>query len=409
MENQEKFWLFIKPYIYVSKENSGRILLYNTQIGEFIETNCQVAIETVNRLHERQNLGTILLEQEIVNSEIGVFINDAKQKDIFGTMPYSENSGRPIQLMPVLNIQKDIEKLRKNDDRSIGENTLHYLTELALYVNGNCALQCQYCREAYKQVNYCTKYDSDVSMDLLTLQSIASQIQYAPIGKLNIIGGNIFNYSLLKNVVEIFNAKKEAIHCWSHYRNFQPNDLDVSFDILVDFPVDETLFKLCLNNAPQDKTTYHFLVKSTENAITADTITEKYNLSNAEIHPFYTGKNTDFFENHIFLNKEDVLSETVNQRKIFCNQALNSHNFGKLIIFPNGDVFANINAPKLGNIKDNSLLELLYRELDENTAWRKTRTEQPCNDCLYQYLCPPPSNYEFAIGKHNLCTVKANL
>ncbi|MCL2413707.1 MAG: hypothetical protein FWC94_00425 [Bacteroidales bacterium] len=57
-------------------------------------------------------------------------------------------------------------------------------------------------------------------------------------------------------------------------------------------------------------------------------------------------------------------------------------------------------------IKENSFLVLLYKELDENTAWRKTRTEKPCSECLYQYLCPPPSNYEFAIGKFNLCTAK---
>ncbi|MDR0436816.1 MAG: TIGR04150 pseudo-rSAM protein [Bacteroidales bacterium] len=407
MENQEKFWLFIKPHVYVSKEENKCMLLYNTQNGEFIETARQHAINTVNQLHERQNLGTILMEKKVIDSEIETFIREAEQKKIFGIMLYSEKHPRPVQLMPVLNIQKDIEKLRKDTDRSIGEDTLHYLTELTLYVNDDCSLRCRHCKEAYKQVNFCIQNNTKFSIDLPTLQSIAKQIQYAPIGRLNIIGGNIFKYPLLENIVDIFDAQKEVIHCWSHYRNFQPKDLDVNFDIWVDFPVSNELLKKCLCDAPQDKTTFHFLIKNTEDVVNTEEIIEEHNLANTELHPFYTGENIEFFEDNIFLNREDIFSEIIEQRKIFCNQAFNFHNFGKLIVSANGDVFANINAPKLGNVKENSFLELLYKELDENTAWRKTRTEKPCDNCLYQYLCPPTSNYEFVIGKPNLCTVKS--
>lgn len=45
--------------------------------------------------------------------------------------------------------------------------------------------------------------------------------------------------------------------------------------------------------------------------------------------------------------------------------------------------------------------------MDINTAWRRIREEEPCNLCLYQYLCPSPSNYEAVIGKTNLCHVKS--
>jgi len=406
MENQEKFWLFIKPHVYVSKEESKTLLLYNTQNGEFIETQQQSYIEIVNQLHERQNLGTVLLSQEII-PELNTFIKEAEQKNIFGTMPYSEKTPRPVQLMPVLNIQRDIEKLRKETDRSLGENTLHYLTELTLQVNNECALQCKHCKETYKQVGFCTQSSSKFAIDLSTLQLIAKQIKHAPIVRLNVIGGDIFKYPLLKNIVDVFDNKKDTLHYWTHYRNFQFNDLDVNFEILIDFPIDKEQFQQCLNNISQDKATFHFLVKSTKDVECAEKTIEENSIANFELHPFYTGENIAFFEDNIFLNKEDIFSEVIEQRKIFCNQALNSHSFGKLTIIANGDVFVNINAPKLGNIKDNSFLELLYKELDENTAWRKIRMEEPCNKCLYQYLCPPPSNYESAIGKPNLCTVKS--
>jgi len=192
MENQEKFWLFIKPHVYVSKEENRGILLYNTQNGESIETKQQANIKIVDQLHERQNLGTILLEQKTVTSELNTFIKEAEQKDIFGTMPYSEKSVRPIQLMPILNIQKDIEKLRKESERSIGEDTLHYLTALTLQVNDDCALQCKHCKEAHKQVHFCTQNNHKSSISLSTLELIAQQVKHAPIARLDIIGGNIF-------------------------------------------------------------------------------------------------------------------------------------------------------------------------------------------------------------------------
>lgn len=39
-------------------------------------------------------------------------------------------------------------------------------------------------------------------------------------------------------------------------------------------------------------------------------------------------------------------------------------------------------------------------------AYFLKRVQNPCNACIYQWLCPSPSNYELAIGKPNLCHVK---
>ena len=45
------------------------------------------------------------------------------------------------------------------------------------------------------------------------------------------------------------------------------------------------------------------------------------------------------------------------------------------------------------------------KEMMDNTAWRKVRDAAPCSRCVYQFICPPLSNYELAIGKSDLCTV----
>ena len=56
-----------------------------------------------------------------------------------------------------------------------------------------------------------------------------------------------------------------------------------------------------------------------------------------------------------------------------------------------------------------SLLELIAKELEQNTAWRKIRNGEPCNTCLFQYLCPPISNYELIFKRQNLCSLYSNI
>jgi pseudo-rSAM protein len=403
-----KQWLCIENWVYAVVQPK-QLLLYNTRIGQFIESKEKQHIDIVVRMHEKKNLGVVLLEEEWKN-DISVlqFIKEAIDKNIFSLEDYQEDKLKPIRLMPVLNIQKDVERWKKEPDRSAGESSLQYLTELSLYVNNACTLNCNHCNFSCKQFMCCRKEINSSVLDSNVLFKIASQIKYASLSKLNILGGDIFSYSFLEQIPEIFNDKKDKIHCWSHYKNFCANDLPVMWDIIIDFPVDEQTLLNCIFEKEKEVSQYryHFIVQNEEEVNLVEKMTEKLNIQNVEIHPYYNGENIDFFKNCIFLNREDILGNTVSQRQIFCNQALNSNFFGSLTILPNSDVTANMNTPILGNISTSSLLELITKELEPNTAWRKIRNEKPCTECLYQYVCPPVSNYEMVFEKPNLCTVQ---
>lgn len=73
---------------------------------------------------------------------------------------------------------------------------------------------------------------------------------------------------------------------------------------------------------------------------------------------------------------------------------------------PNGDAYANVNHPILGNIYRDSIYEIVQKELDEGKSWFRIRNEAPCHNCLYQWLCPSPSDCEIQIGRSNLCFIK---
>lgn len=79
--------------------------------------------------------------------------------------------------------------------------------------------------------------------------------------------------------------------------------------------------------------------------------------------------------------------------------------FGKINIISNGDVYANVNHPILGSIYTHSIVEIVQYELDEGKSWLRVRDQNPCNTCVYQWLCPSPSDYELFIGRSNLCHV----
>lgn len=408
-KNEKKQWLCIENWVYAVMLPK-QLLLYNTQTGQYIISNDKQHLAIVAKMHEKKNLGVVPFECEWFDDQIiSSFIDEAIEKNIFSLEDYKDNQLKPIRLMPVLNIQKDVERLKQESDRSIGETVLPYLTEISIFVTKNCSLGCSHCSQSCKQFMCCYANQDNSMLELDTLSRIAAQIKYAPILRLNFIGGDIFSYPFLNKIPEIFKAKKDKIHCWSHYKNFQTSDLPVTWDIIIDFPIEENILSECISANKNGTCHYHFIVQNEEEVNMVEAIVNRFDFQNIEIHPYFNGNNIDFFETHIFLNKEDILENTVTQRRIFCNQALNSNFFGSLMVFPNGDVSATVNTSILGNITTVSLLELITRELEQNTAWRETRNRQPCSVCLFQYLCPPLSNYEQILKKQNLCTLYANI
>ena len=93
------------------------------------------------------------------------------------------------------------------------------------------------------------------------------------------------------------------------------------------------------------------------------------------------------------------------KQNIFAHQALNTNDFGKLTIKSNGKVYANVYQAPIGSIEED-IRSLVYKEMSEGSSWLRLRDMQPCSDCVFQWLCPSPSDYELEIGRPDLCHVK---
>jgi pseudo-rSAM protein len=181
---------------------------------------------------------------------------------------------------------------------------------------------------------------------------------------------------------------------------------DFSYVILVPFPIDIQQLNKSVQLLLNQSFEYVFEVTSLEDCQQAEQIIEQYQIEKYQLKPVYTGDNIVFFEENVFLTKENILSASLSIKDFFANQSMNIYDFGKINIMPNGDAYANVNHPTLGNIYTHSIHEIVYKEIDEGESWSNIRNQIPCNNCVYQWLCPPPSDYEIVIDRPNLCHVK---
>lgn len=89
------------------------------------------------------------------------------------------------------------------------------------------------------------------------------------------------------------------------------------------------------------------------------------------------------------------------------NKEINAVDFGRIVIFNDGQYCTNNLLPSLGNVKNDDIRQMLINCISsENSTWFLTRNNLPkCKDCIYNQLCPPVSNYEHVIEKFNLCNI----
>lgn len=229
----------------------------------------------------------------------------------------------------------------------------------------------------------------------------------------NIIGNieEITNYNEILSYFDQHLSPKNIICSYKHLVALQPDfNNNFSYRVSIDFPVDEQQLNrsrmiLLSQDLPVE---YVFEVSSFEDCQKVELLVEAFQIEKYRLNPVYTGENMQFFEENVFLSKEDILSTPMTIKDFFARQALNLYDFGKINILPTGDVYANLNHPVLGNIYTENIYGIIQKEIDNGKSWFNIRNHAPCSNCVYQWFCPSPSDYEIIIGRPDLCHIKNN-
>ena len=69
-------------------------------------------------------------------------------------------------------------------------------------------------------------------------------------------------------------------------------------------------------------------------------------------------------------------------KEIFAHKLINTNTFGKLVVYPDGQIFANVNKSPIGTIDDN-IYKIIQSQLIEGSDWRSIRINKECLNCCF--------------------------
>lgn len=388
-------WLKGNKGLVYNAENKNRLLF---SLSDKIREICLQLLNT-------ENLYSVsLTTEEVKDEDINQWIHSLMDMQA-GYLTFNvEFDKRPVSLMPVLKVQDDRKYYEGQQMLGFRGKILQNLHELTFYINGNKQGHFEY----FKQTIFPVKSDS--VLERVKIRSFINNSRNFFLSNLNLVGDFFSYYDLEELVNDISELSVQlTIHILindflNHVQEIKemkwPADtrvnvlVDTVFDIssLKDFPL------------PFSLTVFIF---SEDDFLRYSSLFDTFVLAqDIRFIPVYNGENISFYESNVFMEKDDMDKVDLSKNEIFIRQAINIGDFGKLTIMPDGKVYANLNMPSLGTI-DESPYSIVYKEFNDGLSWFKLRTQTPCNNCVYQWLCPSPSNYEIVIDRPNLCHVKS--
>jgi len=417
--SNKSYWFYLESYVYVSLKKN-QLLLYNTRSGKFLEydRNQMEIIKLIKNLYLKSNSYVIkITDFEIKSSPIiKQFIKDVTKFFMGDLIDASMVSQRPFQITPIMNLFREVKKLKEMTGRSVGEDIKKYLREINFYITNQCTQNCRICNKIQKQFIFCYKNNRKNELALNKIKYFLDESMGSSLKKVNFLGGDISRYSKINQLIEILECFSFKKAFYFHYLNLVNKEKILSkfaklggeLNILIDFPLKEESFQIVFNNVNNKRTVSNwiFVIQNENDIFNVNQLKSAFNIKNISLKPFYNKKNILFFKKYVYINdKKSLFNSKLSHKELYCREMMNPLNFGKIFIKSDGKVITGYNG--LSNYSkggESSIYEAIFKEMAMGKNWFKTRTKvNPCKKCVFNCICPPLSNYESVIGQNNLC------
>ncbi len=409
MENYTH-WFYLESYTFLFY-SKNQYVIYNTLNSTYID--CSLYGKTINTvlsiLHNTNKTYCVgIYEYQLRDSQFTEFIKKIRNtfsgdiiKNIRGIPPFISK--------PILRILHHPNNPKTKEYNLLGENALFHLHEVTFYLeNQGFDLNPMY-KDCYKQFLYPT-YTEKQKLSHAKYLEIIEQLSICQIDKINIIPATIEKKELFSYLLSLSRQYSIKTQIILPYKKYNKEDLkqllinpQFSIMIMVHLPVDYEELNSYINLFNEYNITWSLIASNKNDVI----FLSKNNLgkfTNVDYIPWYTGDNMDFFKEYIYNDFKDIIEQKNTKQHIFRKQILNDNLFGKLTIFPTGEVYSNVNFPTIGNIQDQKLSEIVYSEIENYfKPWFFTRDYGSCKNCVNKYLCPSISNYEIVANEYNMC------
>lgn len=372
------YWFFIEPYVFVSICD-GSILLYNTLDGKYYESKALRIVDIVKLLNA--NHGVVKINhEELKKPEVADFISFVRNNYFGDIIDISLSSKKPFQLLPIYSYVHDTSMLKTNFLANVNDLS-KLVSEVMISINTiiDEKMLLSFINQIAPQASIYIKGDYDNSMKIINRLSKDREI------------------SSIKYVV---NCKQLDI------LEYRIKELSLRIDVDSPFLTQRYIKKI--EQLPNYDNNYSFVFKvaSEQEIIESYNIINKLNLTNYIIKPVFNKSNYVFLEKTVNMSKVDILSgPPVSLKQLYAHHVINTWNFGRIVVREDGDVYGTNGNICLGNIKTDSLSNIVLKEINDGNSWFNIRNKHPCNKCLFQWLCPSPSKYEAQLGENNMCNV----
>lgn len=400
-------WLTISSKVFVDFLDAGRLLLYNTDNGDMFCSTDKRLHEVVSRIYSPENLGVIPYE-----SSMSQVVGESVRKGFLVVLKKT-TSVKPINLLPILSLQKDLECSASNQNSdgkySLLGNKLYYLSGLYISLD-NCtvtddAMACfrnKACLQ-YPCACYGKRYEY---LSLETLQRLLSQASRSSDAVVDLVCSHkYFAANGLQTFVNLLidYSFKYRIHIYAEdYVKVCGHDL-------------QALSECCQFHVYVDRFTPLKFIKCVVSQKQKNVICRLlYDFSDMDLNipavclPVWTGDNERLFKEKVWISLDGLRKEPRNMSYLFRNQKMNSNFFGILDVSCAGDVSPHGTSFVLGNIyRKFSLLDAVAAEFKENHSWRICRTDlSNCQPCPLRFVCPPVSVFELQNSGNRMCNIK---
>ena len=390
----KKFILYSDTFLWIKKEIG---LLYNSKSGKQYLFMLTPDIKDIcMHFLNVDNLYCYPFDDTSIPTSVLNFLSEIEHLG-FGRL--LEPSEKIVVIPPLLKIEQSVERM-KDQNRTLSIQVLDYIKTVIIYIGGMGERNILYQQTIYP-------FGSEHRLNNAQIITFIHQVVQISNVEINIVITDVHDLelpSLLKELAEY----SERINIFINLPDSNDSLLIVKQLVKEHF----TLFLLCRWDSRMEIATFfrgyenihwHFLVRDEESMSVALSFCEEIDSYMYEIIPI-ADNNIDFFRRNIFLNVDDLKNIHVSKRQIYIHQTLNINSFGKIVIMPDGTVFSDPLQPSIGTL-NNSLYDLLLKELLENHSWRIVRHSRHCDNCVYQWICPSPTSYEVLLDHNRVCNL----
>ncbi len=405
--NNKEYLFYIEPYVYVSYKDSS-ILLYNTLNKRILEYNDSRLSKMISNSKVNAIPYSIRVSQkEMKKSYLLSFINETRNL-LMSNLIKLDKTNLPISFYPIINFQKEKQRIDERLYSTIGDGITYNLIELTLYINGIYSACDSRFKKAYKQFIAPAILKHNDSLNIEDIKNIFHHNTLNNLTNINIIYN--FRESIdINKLTNIIDSSSCRITFHTYYLDIinSVNQIpaNTSLNLYIDFPLNLEIFKR-ITTQYNKNVIYTFIIENSNDLQNVNRLIENESIKNYDIKPYYNENNFDFFKDNVFINLEDILDLNLNIKEILTNSIINKNEFGRITILNNGNIFSNTNKKSIGNIRNSNFKEILLKEINSTQSWRRLRNRaKPCKNCNYNLLCPPLSNYELVFNRNNLCNI----